>query len=122
MEQPGLLYTGDIDPRAPSSSAAIVGSIPWGIWISSAHPTQFTSYETTGKYTVSTTVIPPRGFLFYPTAENLPVLYSISYNTTGALDDLSNRFLYKLELDSDGKNQITPKVRAIRFEVNVNDR
>lgn len=115
----GTLYTGDIDPRAPNNQKAIVGSPAWSGWIDSVYLDSYTSTSIPHHYDVSATEVPSRRFLFYPTAENLPAFYSISYSTSPPQGDLASRFLYKLELDSDGTSQLVPKVRAIRFEVNI---
>jgi hypothetical protein len=111
------LIAGDTDPRAPSKSESIIGSSDWLTWVGTAYPASLTAYNTNGVFSINE-MCENRGFLFYNTAENLPAYYSLSYNTTKDNDDMSNRFVYKIDLETKGLNTAVPKVRSIRFEIN----
>ena len=58
------------------------------------------------------------GFLFYNTAENLPGFYSISYKLAVDANEITSRFLYKIELESNKQGNLTPIVRSVRFIIN----
>lgn len=105
-----ILYPNDTDPRAPISSN-IVGSDDWLNWISAV---ENRSYVQSGRLLITDK---NRGYLFYPTAENLPSYYSISYRLVNNIND-NNRFLYKVELNSDDSGSLVPKLRSIRFIIN----
>lgn len=114
-----LLGDGDVDPRAEDLESSKVGSTAWSAWIQAYYQDEYDTYSASSKYTITTGTVTNRGYLFYNTAENLPSFYSISYSTmNGTYNDIAKRFLYKIELESDGSLQIAPKVRSIRFEVN----
>jgi len=59
-----------------------------------------------------------KGYLYYPTGENLPAYYSISYKTATADIDYVNRFLYKLQLTSFNSDGLVPRVKSLQFIVN----
>lgn len=58
------------------------------------------------------------GFLFYDSAENLPTFYSIFYKILDETTTINNKFLYKIELESNDTNSLKPVVKSLRFEVN----
>ncbi len=118
------LYSGFIDLRPSHKEDTLVDSPNWTGWLAVNHPSDYSSWLSSksqnngnGVLTVRET-IPNRGFLFYNTGENLPSFYSISYRTVKNMDDSYSRFLYKIELESDGSRTVVPKVRSIRFRVN----
>lgn len=121
-----FLVDGDFDLRAPLISQSLVGSDEWKEWITSS-PTLSGDYDnylgnkafsgSVGFYYVRENII-NRGFLYYLTAENLPTFYSISFRTSDEVSNLNKRFLYKLELSSDGQSKLAPKIRAINFRAN----
>lgn len=106
------LYTGDYDPRAEWSKSK-VGSAAWN----AEFPTDASNlHEINGVEVTSLN----RGFLYYPTAENLPTFYSVSYRSVSSIDDTNNRFLYKLELISNEDGSLAPTVDSLKFMVNRN--
>lgn len=123
------LYSGDLDLRSPLLVSGKVGTTEWEDWIKSDPELSGSSYLAylnnkfktgIGYYSVNTT-IPNRGFLYYPTAENLPTFYSISFRSAKETSEINKRFVYKIQLSSDGKNKLAPKIRSVRFKVNKVD-
>lgn len=119
-----LLGSGSFDLRAPNRSDGQIGSNNWRVWLSGYNLDQLNAYDNTPGYygrkflNVRAESIPNRGFLFYNTGENLPSFYSISYRTVKNINESYSRFLYKIELESNGSRTVVPKVRSIRFRVN----
>lgn len=123
------LFPDDIDLRAPVVASGKVGTSEWENWIKSDPALSGTSYNQylsnldeygVGFYFVNT-VVSNKGFLYYPTAENLPTFYSISFRSAKETSEVNKRFLYKVELSSDGKSKLAPKIRSVRFKVNKVD-
>ena len=112
------LKEGLYDPRAPYESG-LVGSTEWRDWLSGYFgwrgEIMYEGYTRTGLVTAVDT---NRGFLFYPTAENLPSFYSISYRSVSSMIDINTRFLYKLQLTSNDTGSLVPKVKSLRFIIN----
>ena len=119
-----FLESGMFDLRTPDRALAQVGSSGWRVWLSGYNLEQLEAYDSNfsryGRYffSVRQENIPNRGFLYYNTGENLPSFYSISYRTVRNTDASYSRFMYKLELESNGSRTVVPKVRSIRFRVN----
>jgi hypothetical protein len=118
------LTSGSIDLRSPNISSSLVGSAEWTDWITnSEYSGDLETYNrnlsdvSRASFPVNTTIA-NRGFLFYNTGENLPSFYSISYRTVKNIDSSYSRFVYKIELGSDGDRSVIPKVRSIRFRIN----
>ena len=110
-----MLYPGDVDPRAPTSSGNIVGSEDWLTWMSLNYPSNLRKYHQSQQIEITDS---NRGYLFYNTAENLPSYYSVSYRTISNIDDTNNRFLYKISLYSDETGSLVPKIKSVRFIIN----
>jgi hypothetical protein len=106
-----LLYSGDYDPRALYTDSRV----GCGAWLAQATASDIAEYSSTGYVSVTDD---NNGFLFYPTAENLPAFYSISYRKVSSIDDTNSRFLYKLELQSDEEGSLAPRVDSLKFIVN----
>jgi hypothetical protein len=121
-----LLASGDYDLLADERSASIVGTPAWEVWLSGVNSNRYNSwrYSISWFYGYERTLminkepIFNRGFLFYNTAENLPSFYSISYKTVKTLDDSYSRFVYKIELESNGGRTVVPKIRSVNFRIN----
>lgn len=120
-----VLYSGDLDLRCPDIASGRVGSPEWTGWIGATeYSDNLNEYLSTPSYLgykrcqVRGDSITNKGYLFYNTGENLPAYYSISYRTIQQESDINSRFLYKLELTSDGSRRVAPRVRSIRFKVN----
>lgn len=111
--------SGMFDLRVDNRTSGQIFSPGWSGWAQEAYPNDITKWQSAyaGAITISGD-IPNRGFLFYNTGENLPAFYSISYRTVKNTDESFSRFLYKLELESNGSRSVIPKVRSIRFRVN----
>ena len=124
----GVLYDGDIDLRAPVVESGVVGTSQWETWIKSTPELSgdWDIYNTNktnllnGYYSVDSTIY-NRGFLYYTTAENLPSFYSISFRSAKEVTELNTRFLYKMELESNGTSNLSPKIRSISFKINKVD-
>ncbi len=58
-----------------------------------------------------------KGHLFYNTAENLPEFYTIEYGIVNEYDPTLDRFLYKVQLNSEHETN-TPVVDSIKFTIN----
>lgn len=105
------------DPRTPYQSG-LVGSDDWKTWLVA----NISDGETDLNYYLENQILEVsdinRGFLFYPTAENLPTYYSISYKTVSGTDDTNSRFLYKLILTSNDEGSLVPKVKSLKFKIN----
>ena len=117
------VYSGSIDLRPLDKENSLVGSINWSGWMVANHPSDYNTYVLSYSYCRHSRLsieenIPNRGFLFYNTGENLPAFYSISYRTVKNVDDSYSRFMYKIELESNGTRTVVPKVRSIRFRIN----
>lgn len=116
------LFKGDIDP-CPSGEywdAKIVGSSRWLEWTLLENEQKLErnmSWQRTNSVYINE-VVPNRGFLFYNTAENLPLYYSISYLTSIESNESNNSFLYKIELNGNPSDNNVPVIRSINFIIN----
>lgn len=111
-DQEIIIREGDIDPR----NGYITGSDSWVTWMQNNNIGELKKYSYSAGKLVTTDS--NRGNLFYPTAENLPTYYSISYKTISNITDTNDRFIYKIELLSDDTGSLVPKVKSLRFVIN----
>lgn len=58
-----------------------------------------------------------KGHLFYNTAENLPAFYTIEYGNVDKHDYTVDRFLYKIQLNSEHETN-TPIIQSLKFTIN----
>lgn len=119
------VFSGGYDLRAPCMESGRVGSLEWSGWIENseyASDLSFYNSQISRGYTPSIAPfedsITNKGNLFYNTAENLPAYYSISYRTLSRTATLADRFLYKIELSSNGSRNLVPSVKHIKFHIN----
>jgi hypothetical protein len=61
-----------------------------------------------------------KGHLFYNTSENLPAFYTIRYGVVDRNDPTVDRFLYKIQLNSEHERN-TPILEAVKFSINVEE-
>lgn len=90
------------------------------------HPPGFENYDTTALYPQHSTfgnginvdaITNNPGDLFYNTGENLPAFYTIEYGAVSKNDHTVDRFLYKIELNSEHQTN-TPIIDSVKFVIN----
>ena len=106
------LYTDSYDPRELPINSKVGGAG----WRSVASAADIASLD--GSNSVIEVTDTNRGFLYYPTGENLSTFYSISYRKIPAIKDINSRFMYKLELISNEEGSMAPRVDSLQFNIN----
>lgn len=95
----------------------------------STYPPDFDNYDPNKLYVQHSTYNNPiniedatnnKGHLFYNTGENLPAFYTINYGIVDRNDPTVDRFLYKIQLNSEHEKN-TPILESIKFTINVEE-
>lgn len=111
--QNGIVYNNNLAQDTTWNNAMVVDEFP-----NTIPNVYFPNHSTYDYPIIVERELTHKGFLFYNSGENLSSYFSISYKYLSEKEESDSRFLYKIDLISDTKANLTPIVRSVRFLIN----